>query len=316
MLGKELLAALPIALVLAGCGGSGNGNTDNPTVSGNSPLVLSGWYQCVPSASSASIENATTSVLATAHGNFYGQCTGGYDSVNVSGNYSGTVGVLTGSGTPVTSATLTNFQFYDPKTSLVATNEAGTVLPVDTYSSVPPSQSLNSKGTISFTETGKTSQGGAPAMFTVPTTLSLVGPVTPPALSATAAGSANTPPTTAGGYAGNYSNMPLPPAGYGILSGATLSIDANGNFSGITSAGSLSGSVSAYDPKTGTAEYAGTLTTSAGAMPVQGAYSSNYYTVTEPNLAIGSTGQTTYAPLALFIKGQGFQYELLVIPAK
>jgi hypothetical protein len=307
---------LPLAAMLAGCGGGGGSATDSNSAPATA-LKLSGWYQCLPNgapSASARIQNANPAVLTTPHGTFYGQCSDGFESVNVSSNYAGSVSKLADFDNLVVTATLSNFQFYDPTTNLVATNMVGTVLPVDTYTTVAPTASLNASGTISFNETGNTSREGAPARFIVPTTLNLVGPVTPAALSVTPTTSGTAPPATAGGYAGSYSGVPLPFAQSGVINTTALTVDTNGDFTATTAAGSLVGTLSAYDLTTGTAEYTGTLTTSSSAVPVQGAYNSNYYTVTEANLANGGTASVTYAPLALFIKGIGFQYELLAVP--
>jgi hypothetical protein len=306
---------LPVVAFVAGCGGGGSSaGSSNSSQS----LKLSGWYQCLPAGTpspSSLIQNSTPSVLVTPHGAFYGQCSDGYLYANLSGNYSGSVGVLAGFTDEVVTATLTNVQFYDPKTDLLATNMDGTLLSTDAYTSVPASVSLNSNGTISFNESGSTSKEGAPALFVIPTTLDLVGPNAPGALSSAPTSNGYTPPATAGGYAGEYVGVPLPFTQWGVVSTTSLTIDSSGNVTATTAVGSLTGTVSAYDSTTGTAEYTGTLATPTGQIPVQGAYSLNYYHVTEANLTAGGSGSITYGPLALFVKGSGFQYELLVVPA-
>jgi hypothetical protein len=314
------------ALSLAGCGGGGGSGSSN--ASGGSQLALSGWYVCGTS-TGANVDEYQNpvAILATPHGALYGSCnTANGITVNVSGNYSGTIGDPPGSSSPYIAATLTNVLFYSltPNTGKPATTDPGTPVPADSYSSTSGGETSSTEY-LSFSETGTASKAGLIDTFTIPTTLQLTGPASP-----------SSPPATAGGYAGSYSTapwvvyvtapltsgtttnstvgVPLSRTAPEVFSGSvSLAIDSSGDLSGTTPAGTLSGTVSAYDPTTGIAEYTGTLTTSAGSTPVNGAYASNDYQLTvAPPDATGPFAFTAYTPVALFVKGSGFEYEFLL----
>jgi hypothetical protein len=328
-------AVLLAAFSLTGCGGTGG--ADNPdgsaAITKSSPLVLSGWYSCNVSNSGSILATASSgAVLATPHGALYGSCStasGNAANVNVSASYAGTSGVMPDfNNALVLQATLTNLLFYpfvQSNVGLPATNEAGTLLPSDTYASAPPSQSFNTNSGNSvdfqFTETGSTSQSGAASSFTVPKSFYLSG-------STTYLQPQSGAPASVSNFQGSYVtatsdtwnstlNAVVPQTIPGVLgSGSSLTVDAQGNLSGTTPAGTLSGTVSSYDATTGTAEYTGTLTTSAGATAVQGAYAwGTYPLATYAQNAQGpfdASAMTSYTPLALFIKGNGFMYEVLL----
>jgi hypothetical protein len=330
-----LPAALLATLSLAGCGGvsSGDNLDGSAKITDFQPLALSGWYSCnVDDSASMLVTPSSGAILATLHGALYGSCStasGQAASVNVSAAYTGTSGDMPDfNNVLVLQAKLANLLFYprvQTNFGLPATNEAGALLPADTYSSASPSQSFNtgyaSSVNFQFNETGTASLGGAVSSFTVPKSfyLSTSTPYLQPRSGAPASASAfqgayvtaisDTWDSTLNGVV----QQTIP----GVLgSSSSLTIDTDGNLSGTTPAGALSGTITAYDPNTGTAEYTGTLTTATGAIAVQGAYAwTTYSLATYAQNAKGpfdTSAMTTYTPLAVFIKGNGFMYELLL----
>lgn len=328
-------AALLAILSLAGCGGASKGyNVDgSAAITNQSPLVLSGWYSCSLSSGGSFLAGpGSGAMLATPHGALYGGCVtqSGYAAnVNVSASYAGTSGIMPlFNNELVLQATLTNLLFYpfvQTNIGLPATNGVGTPLPADTYASASPSQSFNTnfgnKVNFQFSETGKASQSGAPNSFTVPTSFYLSGSTTylqPQSGAPASASDFQGSYVSATSYVWNGTlNADVEQTIAGVLgTGSSLTVDAQGNLSGTTPAGTLSGTITAYDPTTGTAEYTGTLTASGVSSTVQGAYAWAPYSLATAAQSTqgqsGSSTMTSYTPLALFIKGTGFMYEVLL----
>lgn len=320
-------------IALSGCGGGADNADGSAAITNTQPLVLSGWYACNTSigANLAPASPSTGQILATPHGALYGSCTTSGSpvaSVNVSASYTGTSGIMPDfNNALVLQAALTNFVFYPRFNQAIGTpaiSGAG-LLPADSYSSATPSQSFNTNygSTVNFEffETGSASKSFAPSTFVVPTSFYLSNSTTylQPQPGA---------PASASNFQGSYAtaisyawdgtlNATVQQTIPGVVgSSSSLTVDAAGNLSGTTPVGTLSGTITAYDPTTGTAEYTGTLTTSSGATAVEGAYALANYTLTRYALnaqgAVDSSTETTYTPLVVFIKGSGFMYEVLL----
>jgi hypothetical protein len=318
-----------MALLLAACGGGNGGGNSNPSNPG-APLILSGWYGCGGSGADTDLQQTPIAVVATQSGNIYGRCeTGTRIAAYVSGNYTG----KTFPSTLTVSAQFSNFIFYDPATSQQATYTAGGQVPPDTYSASGTESSNNPSASatattaptnmldyLTLTESGSASRSGAiNGGVTISTSLPVQG-FEYPCWACTKMGA----PGQASGFAGSYTGVNTQTfvstdgstsdtvlAGI-VAAGSAITVDAAGNISGTTPVGTLT----AYEASSDAAEYTGTLTTASGAIPVQGVYLPNDYQLSMPlpNVGTSNTIWTSYYPLALFIKGPGFEYEILLQP--